>query len=356
MKKAFWLFAAVFSVAVSDSIFNVRIARARAKTRPPSSFRLPPWLAAAGAALALLAPAVPAADWPIKPVRMVVATTPGGGDDFVTRLIAPKLAEILGQQFIVENRAGAGGLVGQVSVQKSPNDGYTWLLAGGSMAGTRLVNANASYDVLRDFSPVSQLEIAPFVLVIHPGVPAKNLKENIALARKPDAHINFATLGGQMPYWNAMYFNSLAKIKATEIPYKSLGDALVDVMGGRVDYFVSPSAQYVANKAKLRALGITAAKRSPAFPEIPSIAEGGVPGYDLPAWRSIMGPAGVRRDIVDALNGAIRKTLAMTEIRDKMLNVGSEPMPGSPEELSKRYADWITIFTKVAKDAGLKPQ
>ena len=224
------------------------------------------------------------------------------------------------------------------------------------MAGTRLVNANATYDVLRDFSPVSQLEISPFVLVIHPSVPAKNLKEYIALARGPNAKINFATLGGQMPYWNAMHFNSMARIKATEIPYKILSDAVVDVIAGRVDYFIAPSAQYVANKDRLRALGITAAKRSPAFPEIPSIAEAGVPGYDLPAWRSIMGPAGVRRDIVDSLNGAIRRTLAMPEIREKMLGVGSEPMPGSPEELSKRYADWITIFTKVAKEAGLTPK
>jgi tripartite-type tricarboxylate transporter receptor subunit TctC len=293
--------------------------------------------------------------WPEKPVRIIVATTPGGGDDFVTRLISPSLAKLLGQ-FIVENRPGAGGLIGQTLVQKAPPDGYTWLLAGGSMAGTRLVNANATYDVLRDFSPVSQLEISPFVLVIHPSVPAKNLKEYIALARGPKAHINFATLGGQMPYWNAMHFNSMARIKGTEIPYKVLSDAVVDVIGGRVDYFIAPSAQYVANKDRLRALGITAAKRSPAFPEIPAIAEDGVPGYDLPAWRSIMGPAGVRRDIVDSLNGAIRKTLALPEIRDKMLGVGSEPMPGSPEELSKRYADWITIFTKVAKDAGLTPK
>jgi len=314
------------------------------------------WFLAAVLSFAVSAVHAQSGKWPEKPVRMVVATTPGGGDDFVTRLISPTLGKLLGQQFIVENRAGAGGLIGQTFVQKAAPDGYTWLLAGGSMAGTRLVNANATYDVLRDFSPVSQLEIAPFVLVIHPSVPAKNLKEYIALARGANANINFATLGGQMPYWNAMHFNSMARIKATEIPYKILSDAVVDVIAGRVDYFIAPSAQYVANKDRLRALGITAAKRSPAFPEIPSIAEAGVPGYDLPAWRSIMGPAGVRRDIVDSLNGAIRRTLAMPEIREKMLGVGSEPMPGSPEELSKRYADWITIFTKVAKEAGLTPK
>src|SRR5688572_7127045 len=311
------------------------------------------WLSAALLSAAVSAVHAQSGKWPEKPVRIVVATTPGGGDDFVTRLISPSLAKLLGQQFIIENRAGAGGLIGQTFVQKSAPDGYTWLLSGGSMAGTRLVNANATYDVLRDFSPVSQLEISPFILVVHPSVPAKNLQEYIALARGPKANINFATLGGQMPYWNAMLFNSMARIKATEIPYKSGADAAIDVIAGRVDYYISPSATYVANKDRLLALGLTSAKRSPAFPEIPSIAEAGVPGYDLPAWRSIMGPAGVRRDVVDALNGAIRKTLAMPDIREKMLGVGSEPMPGSPEELRKRYADWITIFTKVAKEAGL---
>lgn len=294
--------------------------------------------------------------WPEKPVRIIIAAAPGGGDDFVTRLISPTLGKLLGQQFIAENRVGVGGLIGQTFVQKSAPDGYTWLLAGGSMAGARLVNVNATYDVLRDFSPVTQLEIAPFVLVVHPSVPAKNLKEYVALARARPGDMTFATLGGQMPYWNAMHFNGMARIKAVEIPYKSGADATIDVMAGRVDYYIAPSATYVAGKGKLRALGVTSLKRSPAFPEIPSIAEGGVTGYDLPAWRSIMGPAGVRRDIVDALNGAIRKTLAMPEIRDKMLGVGSEPMPSSPEELNKRYADWITIFTKVAKEAGLTPK
>jgi tripartite-type tricarboxylate transporter receptor subunit TctC len=314
------------------------------------------WFLAAVLSISISAVHAQSGKWPERPVRMIVATAPGGGDDFVTRLISPSLAKILGQQFIVENRAGAGGLIGQTFVQKSAPDGYTWLLAGGSMAGTRLVNINATYDVLRDFSPVSQLEISPFILVVHPSVPAKNLKEYIALARGPKANINFATLGGQMPYWNAMHFNAMARIKGTEIPYKSVADAAIDVIAGRVDYFIAPSAQYVANKDRLRALGITSAKRSPAFPDIPSIAEGGLPGYDLPAWRSIMGPAGVRRDIVDSLNGAIRKTLAIPDIREKMLGVGSEPMPGSPEELSKRYAEWIEIFTKVAKDAGLTPK
>ena len=294
--------------------------------------------------------------WPEKPVRIIIAAAPGGGDDFTTRLIAPKLGEQLGQQFIAENRAGVGGLIGQTFVQKSPADGYTWLLAGGSMAGARHVNANVTYDVLRDFTPVSLLETAHFVMVVHPSVPAKTLKEYIALARSRSGNMTFATLGGQMPFWNALLFNSMAGLKAVEIPYKSVAEAAIDVMAGRVDYYFAPAATVAANRDRLRALGVTGASRAPAFPDVPTIAEAALPGYDLPAWRSIMGPAGIRRDIVDALNAAIRRTLAMPDIRDKMLSAGSEPQPSSPEELGKRYAAWIALFDKVAKEAGIKPQ
>jgi tripartite-type tricarboxylate transporter receptor subunit TctC len=313
-------------------------------------------LAAGVACLGLTAAHAQTGKWPEKPVRIIVAAAPGGGDDFVTRLIAPKLGELLGQQFITENRVGVGGMIGQTFVQKSAPDGYTWLLAGGSMAGARLVNANVGYDVLRDFTPVTLLETSPFFMVVHPGVPAKNLKEYITLARARPGNMTFATLGGQMPYWNALLFNSMARIQAVEVPYKSLTDAIVDVISGRIDYYFAPSAQYAANQARLRALAVTSPARSATFPQVPTIAEAALPGYDLPAWRSIMGPAGVRRDIVDTLNAAIRRTLAMLDVRDKMLSAGHEPQPSSPEELGKRYAAWVSIFDKVAKEAGIKPQ
>ena len=293
--------------------------------------------------------------WPEKPVRIIIAAAPGGGDDFITRLIAPKLGELLGQQFIAENRVGVGGMIGQTYAQKSPPDGYTWLLAGGSMAGARLVNANVTYDVLRDFTPVSLLETSQFFMIVHPSVPAKNLKEYVALARGRPGNMTFATLGGQMPYWNAILFNSMARLKAVEIPYKSGSDATIDVIGGRVDYYFAPSATFVANKARLRALGVTGGSRSALFPDVPTIGEA-VPGYDLPAWRSIMGPAGVRRDIVDSLNGAIHRALAMPDVREKMLANAMEPAPTTPEALRKRYAEWVKLFTKVAQEVGLKPQ
>jgi tripartite-type tricarboxylate transporter receptor subunit TctC len=309
-----------------------------------------------------LAAALPAAhgqtgNWPEKVVRVIAATAPGGGDDFVSRLIAPKLSEILGQQFIVENRPGAGGSIGQSTVAKSPPDGYTWLLAGMSMAGARYVNAAVTYDVLRDFTPVSLLETSQFVMLVHPSVPVRNAKEFIALARSQPGKMTYATIGaGQIPYWSVLLFNTMAGINAVEVPYKGVGAALVDLIAGRVDYFFSSAAAAATNKTKLRALAVTSTTRSPAFPDVPTMAEAALPGYDMPAWRSIMGPAKVPRDIVVSLNAAIGRTLAMPDIREKLLNAGSTATPSSPEELSKRYVDWIERFGKIAKQAGITPQ
>jgi tripartite-type tricarboxylate transporter receptor subunit TctC len=257
---------------------------------------------------------------------------------------------------IVDNRVGAGGLIGQTAVLKSPPDGYTFLLAGGSMAGARYANAQVTYDVLRDFTPVSLVETSPFVMVIHPTVPVKNLKEYVALARSQPGKMTYGSAGpGQIPYWSAVLFNDMARIKAVEVAYKEIPAIAFDVMAGRIDYFFAPSSVAAGNKEKLRALGVTTETRSPAFPDVPAIAEA-VPGYQMPAWRSIMGPAGVSREIVASLNAAIARVLAMPDVRDKLQVAGSQPSPSTPEELSKKYADWIERFGKIAKQAGLKPQ
>jgi tripartite-type tricarboxylate transporter receptor subunit TctC len=312
-------------------------------------------------ALALSA-ALPAAQaqtgkWPEKPVRIIIASGPGGVDDFATRLIAPKLTELLAQQFISENRPGAGGVIGQTLVLKSPPDGYTFLLAGGSMAGARYANAQATYDVLRDFTPVSLVGTLPFAMVVHPSVPAKSLQEYIALARTQPGKMTYGTIGaGQIPYWTVMLFNSMARIQAVEVAYKTTNEALIDVMAGRIDYFFTSVNAAVAQKAKLRTLAVTATTRSPAFPDVPTVAEAALPGYDMPAWFSIMGPAGVRPDIVAALNAAIGRALAMPDLREKFAVSGLETAPSTPEALTKRYADWIQRFGKIAKEAGLKPQ
>ena len=310
----------------------------------------------------VLVTAIPAAHaqtgkWPDKPVRIIVAAGPGGLDDFATRLIAPKLGELLGQQFVAENRPGAGGMIGQTFVLKSPPDCYTLLLAGGSMAGARYVNANVNYDVLRDFTPVSLVATTQFAMLVHPSVPARNLKEYIALARSQPGKMTYGMAGaGQIPYWSALLFNSMAEIKAVEVTYKTSAAAIIDVMSGRVDYYFAGLIYAAANKAKLRALAVTGTRRSPIFPEVPTIAEAALSDYEMTGWGSIMGPAGMRRDIVDSLNAAIGRSLAMPEIRDRMQNAGAEATPGTPEALARKYSDWVERFGNIAKQYGIKPQ
>jgi len=295
--------------------------------------------------------------YPTKSVRIVVPTAPGGGDDYVTRLLAPKLSELLGQQFIVENRVGAAGMIGQTFVAKSPPDGYTLLLAGGSMAGARYVNAAVTYDVLKDFSPISLLETTQFIMVVHPSVPARNAKEYIALARTRPGKMTFGTFGpGGIPHWAAILFNNMARIEAVEVAYKGPSDTIVDVIAGRVDYHFASSAIAVANKARLRALASTGAKRSSAYLQLPTMAEAALPGYDMSAWRTIAGPARLRRDIVETLNKALVRAVALPDVREKLLASGSEPESSTPEEVTARFVDWAERFGKIAKQAGIKPQ
>ena len=297
------------------------------------------------------------AQWPTKPVRIIIAGFTGGVDDFVARLLAPKLTELLGQQVVPENRPGGGGLIGQTAALKSPPDGYTLLLAGGSMAGARYVNASATYDVLRDFTPISHVLATQFVMLVHPAVPARNLKEYVALARSQPGKMTYGTAGaGQLPFWSALLFNSMAGIQAVEVSYKDAAGALIDVMAGRVDYFFAGAPTAAANKAKLRALAVTGSTRSHILPEVPTIAEAALPGYDMPGWASIMGPAGMRREVVDSLNAAIGRALATPDIRDRMQTAGIDPIPSTPEKLASIYADWVERFGKIAKEFGIKPR
>src|SRR5712692_2168415 len=301
--------------------------------------------------------AAAAADpYPVKPVRIIVAVGPGGGDDFTARQVAAKLSEYLGQQFIVENRPGAGGMIGQTFVAKSAPDGYTLLLAGGSMAGARYVNANMGYDLMRDFTPVSLLETSPFVLVVNPGLPARDVREFIALGRSRPGKLTFATHGaGQIPYWAVFWFNSMAGVEAVEVQYKAPGDAILDVVAGRIDYYFAPVVAAVGNREKLRSLAVTARTRSEMLPDVPTMAEAALPAYEMPAWRSLMGPAGMSPEVVQTLNKAVARALAAPDLRERVAKAGSVATPSTPEELRKRYEEWMAIFGSVAKDANIKP-
>jgi tripartite-type tricarboxylate transporter receptor subunit TctC len=307
--------------------------------------------------LAAFSLSVHAQSYPSKPVRIVVATGPGTVDDLPARIVAEKLSQSLGQPFFVENRPGAGGSIGQTFVMRSPPDGYTLLLAGGSMAGARYANANVAYDLLRDFTPISQVVTSEFALVVNPNLPVRDVKELIAYARANPGQVTYGTIGaGQMPYWNVMLFNSLTGVRVVEVPYKATPDVLTDIVAGRVDYYITGLASSLPLKDKLRILAVTTANRSPTAPEVPTMAEAALPGYDMPSWASIMGPANMQPEHVAILNRAIGQALAMPDVRDRFQKAGITATASTPEELRKRYEHWMGVFGKIAKDVGLKPQ
>jgi tripartite-type tricarboxylate transporter receptor subunit TctC len=267
------------------------------------------------------------------------------------------MSEVTGQQFVVENRPGAGGMIGQTYVAKAAPDGYTLLSAGGSMAGSHYVNANMGYDLQRDFTPISLIETAPWSFVANPALPVKNVQEFIAYARARPGKLSYGTLGvGQIPYWGVQLFNRIAGIEAIEVPYKGAPEAIIDMVAGRLDYFFPAVANAVANRDKLRILATTARVRSAVLPEVPTMIEAGLPGYEMPAWRSIMGPAGLPREIVDVLNRAMVQSLTSADLRERLAKTGSVATPSTPDELRKRYEEWSGIFGRIAKDVGLKPQ
>ena len=307
--------------------------------------------------LAVFSLSLHAQPYPSKPVKIVVATGAGTVDDLPARIIAEKLSTTLGQPFFVENRPGAGGSIGQTFVMKSPPDGYTLLLAGGSMAGARYANANVTYDLLRDFTPISQVVTSEFALVVNPALPVRDVKELIAHAKANPGKVTYGTIGaGQMPYWNLMLFNSLTGVRVVEVPYKATPDVLTDIIAGRVDYYITGLASSLPLKDKLRILAVTTRNRSQAAPELPTMAEAALPDYDMPSWSSIMGPAKMQPEHVAILNKAIVQALATPDVRERFQKVGITPASSTPEELRKRYEHWMAIFGKIASDVGLKPQ
>ncbi|HEY1288226.1 MAG TPA: tripartite tricarboxylate transporter substrate binding protein [Burkholderiales bacterium] len=311
-------------------------------------------LAAALAAWALCAHAQ---GYPAKPVKIVVAAGAGTVDDVAARVVAERAGSLLGQQLYIENRPGAGGSIGQTFVMKSPPDGYTLLLAGGSMAGARYANANVTYDVLRDFTPVSLVATSVFALAANPALPVRDVKDLIDYAKKNPGKVTYGTIGaGQMPYWNVMLFNSMAGIETVQVPYKASPEVVTDLIAGRVDYYITGLTSFLPVKDKLKILAVTTSARSEIMPEVPTLAEAALPGYDMPTWQSIMGPAGMNPDHVAILNKAIGQALAAPEVRDRLQKAGLNAAPSTPEELRRRYADWMAIFGKIARDVGLKPQ
>jgi tripartite-type tricarboxylate transporter receptor subunit TctC len=310
------------------------------------------------AATVLVRPAV-AQTYPSKPVRFIIANSPGGSDDFHGRLMTQKLSELLGQQFVADNRSGAGGLIGQGAVANATPDGHTILLAGRSLTAARHLRANMPFDPQRAFAPIAQFASYPLVLVVHPGMKAGGIGEFVSLARAQPGRINFAAgAGGGMTYIAPLIFMSMARVELTYVPYKNLSQAYTDTVGGQIGscFMTIAPAIPLIESGKLRALGVTGATRSPALPEVPTIADSGVPGYEAGSWLYLLAPARTPRAVIDTLSGATQRIIAMPDVRERLLKAGSEPEYSSPEQLAKRIAAAVDQFAGIAKSLDLKPQ
>lgn len=316
------------------------------------------WVLFLCAGFASAAGAQTAQTYPTKSIRYIVPFGPGGTTDLLGRLVSEKLREAWGQPVLVDNRPGAGGAVGAEITAKSPPDGYT--IMGGTIS-THAINASVysklGYDPIKDFEPVTLLATQPNMLVVNPAIPANNVKELIALLKANPGKYTYATSGnGTSTHLAGELFQSMTGTKMQHVPYKSTPQALADTIGGQVSMCLDNiSTAYVQAKAgKLRALAVTTLKRSSIAPEIPTMAEAGLPGYELGSWHGVFAPAGTPKDIIAKLNTEIVKALKTPELRDKLQALGVEPAGTSSESFSAFVRAEVPKWAKVVKESGAK--
>jgi tripartite-type tricarboxylate transporter receptor subunit TctC len=310
-------------------------------------------------AAALLALAAQAQDYPSKPIRFIVSFPPGGSSDLIARLIAPRMAERMGQQVLVENRPGAGGNIGVDLVVKAPPDGYTiGLAAAGALSSNVSLYPNMPFNPEKDLAPVSMLAMIPFFLVAHPSQPG-TLKDLIAAAKARPGGIAVGYGGnGSTMHLAGELFNMMAGVKLQPVPYKGSGPVSTDVLGGQVPLGVVdvPSAIAHVRAGKMRALAVTSKRRIVAAPEVPTFVEAGVPGYEAVGWFGVVAPANTPADIVNLLNREIVAALAVPEIRDKALAAGAEPLTSTPQEFAAMIREETRKWAQVIRSAGIKLQ
>jgi len=311
-----------------------------------------------GSLLLAFSVASPAQQYPTKPVRIVVPFAPGGGSDFIARFMAQRLTAGLGQQVIVENKPGAGGMLGITQGVQSPADGYTLTL----IASSYTVNPSIykfTFDPVSDITPIIQLSQGPLLVVVRPSLPVKSTQDLIALAKAKPGQLNFASSGqGSVIHMATELFQSMAGVKMNHIPYKGTGPALTDTIGGQTDVFFSSTATAVPHvqSGKLRAIAVTTAKRIPALPDVPTVGESGVKGYDVVLWHGLIGPKGLPRPIVNRINAEATKALKVKETADQLQSDGVAPAGGSPEQFLAQIKKEIGVWRKVAADAGVKAE
>jgi tripartite-type tricarboxylate transporter receptor subunit TctC len=309
-------------------------------------------------AIALLAAAACSAQtYPSGPIRIVVPFTPGGGTDILARMIGQKLTEAWGQPVVVENRAGASGTIGAAVVAKAPPDGQTALITPAAYASNPALYKQLPYNHARDLEPVSMLASGPLMLVVHPSLPVKSIKELIAFCRARPGEINFGSPGaGALPHLSAELFNAMSGIKLVHIPYKGAGAAATDLLAGRIPiYFMNilQSLNYVRN-GRLRALGVTTPQRTPIAPEIPTIAESGLKGYDMTNWYGLLVPVATPRASLTKLNGEVVRILNLPELKNRLGDDGMVVVASSPEQFAEFLGRETAKYAKVIETAGIK--
>ena len=313
--------------------------------------------------LALGAPAAvhaaEGAGYPARPVRIVVPFTPGGQPDIVARLIAPKLADALGHQFIVDNRPGAGSMVGSRIVASSAPDGQTLLSISAAHVVTPAVRAKLGYDTLKDFAGVTMMANAAYYLVVPVSLEAKSVKELIALAKAKPGQLNFTSAGtGSATHFGGEMFKAAAGIDIVHVPHKGIPEALTDTIAGRVHLFMAPfgASAGLVRDGKLRALAVTTPQRTRMNPEIPTIAESGLPGFRYDSWNALFAPAKTPRAIVDKLNREVARALKLPDVEQRLHAIGIEPVATTPAQLDQFVAAQLKQARALAQKAGIKPE
>ncbi|MFD2300792.1 tripartite tricarboxylate transporter substrate binding protein [Paracidovorax citrulli] len=318
---------------------------------------------AAAAALAGVLPApahaqqADAAAWPAKPVRWVVPFPPGGAMDVIARTLGERAGRTLGQPFVIENRPGAGGNIGADAVAKSPADGYTIMITSIGMATNKALYARLSYDPVKDFAPVSLLAIVPNVLVVNANSPDRTVADVIAHAKREPGKLTYASAGnGTSIHLAGEVFASMAKLNLLHVPYKGSGPAMTDMLGGQVDLMfdsITSAAPHIQS-GKLRALGVTSARRSATLPGVPTIAEAGVPGYEVSPWFAVFAPAGTPAPIVQKLNAALLDAMKQPETRARFDAIGAEPIGSTPAQLATHLDKEMARWGALIKDRNIR--
>jgi tripartite-type tricarboxylate transporter receptor subunit TctC len=294
--------------------------------------------------------------WPAKPIRFVAPFAPGGGTDFIGRVAAQKLTEAVKQQVIVDNRPGAGGTLGAEIGAKSPPDGYTFTVVAGSYAVNPAI-FKLAFDPVNDITPIIQFSEGPLLVVVHPALPIKNMKDMIALAKAKPNGMSYASSGqGSIVHLATELFLYSAGVKATHIPYKGTGPAITDTISGQTQFLFGSIAAVMpmVKQNRLRGVGVTTAKRLAALPDVPTLAESGVKGYDVVLWHGLIGPKGLPRPIVDRVNAELNKALKAKDMEDKLSADGVSPAGGTPEQFGAVIKRDIDTWRKVVQTAGIK--